>query len=235
MPAHHARLPRWEDRSPDQKIDALHRVIQNMFGFMCYPAMRHLDELLARHVPFDEHEVRSIVLIRQMAAEHPDIFSPTCEPGHITGSALVVHPESNRVLLTFHRKLKRWLQMGGHSDFELDPAAIAMREAREESGLADLQFYSTPKHRTTVNGFLAVHPLDIDAHLIPARPDTPEHYHLDIRYLVVTGEPEQIQMDERESNDLRWFDMDALGEVDTDDSVMRLVRKAKTLLAAQLE
>ena len=68
-----------------------------------------------------------------------------CEVGHITASAIIVETESQRTLLHFHRRLDRWLQVGGHAEYETDPAQVALREAREETGLPDLAFHPPPR------------------------------------------------------------------------------------------
>jgi 8-oxo-dGTP pyrophosphatase MutT (NUDIX family) len=69
---------------------------------------------------------------------HPDCLLRSCAPGHLTGSAWIVSPDRRRTLLTLHRKLGKWLQLGGHADGDPDLLAVALREAREESGLARL-------------------------------------------------------------------------------------------------
>ena len=89
-----------------------------------------------------------------------------CTDGHVTASALVIDPERGRVLLTLHRKLRMWLQMGGHCEPEdATLAAAALREATEESGIAGLTL-------------LPGGPVRLDRHPIPA----PCHWHLDVQY-----------------------------------------------------
>lgn len=146
---------------------------------------------------------------------HPDCFERTCVPGHVTGSAWVVSHDHARFLLTHHRKLGRWLQVGGHSDGDPDTAAVALREATEESGMKDLTLL-TPE------------PLDLDAHEIPARGDEPAHIHYDVRFLVVAPPGATIAISE-ESLDLRWFPAAAPLAVASDESVVRLMRKARAL------
>ncbi|MCB1641352.1 MAG: NUDIX hydrolase [Xanthomonadales bacterium] len=111
--------------------------------------------------------------------------------GHLTGSAWLVDPTGSQVLLTHHRKLQRWLQLGGHADGKLDIAAAALREAQEESGLEGLQLVDR-------------HPFAIDDHRIPARGSEPEHTHYDICYVVrATAELQPVLSEE--SLDLRWW------------------------------
>jgi len=100
-------------------------------------------------------------------------FERDCfRPGHVTGSAWLVDDSGEHVLLTHHRKLNAWLQLGGHSDGDPDTAAVAQREAEEESGLAA--------------ELLSRAILDIDVHEIPARKADPAHFHFDVRFVLVS-------------------------------------------------
>ena len=84
-------------------------------------------------------------------------------------------------MLTHHRKLDRWLQLGGHVDGEQAVHVAALREAQEESGLQHFSFVK-------IAGRLL--PFDIDIHPIPATPAEPAHHHYDLRYLLLAG-PDQ--------------------------------------------
>ena len=145
-------------------------------------------------------------------ATHPDCFERSCAPGHVTGSAWLVSHDRSRVLLGHHRKLGRWLQLGGHADGDADVARVALREAAEESGIAGLVL-GDPR------------PFDLDAHEIPARPGEPAHVHWDVRYLVVAPAGAVVTVSP-ESLALRWFDLARPLDVDHDESVARLWRKS---------
>ncbi len=122
----------------------------------------------------------------------PDCFERSHREGHITGSAWLVNPAGDKVLLTLHRKLKRWMQTGGHADGDPEPLRVALREAEEESGICGI----VPLHRSI---------FDIDIHLIPANPakNEPAHYHYDIRYLLQA--PDEIFHISAESDALAWW------------------------------
>jgi hypothetical protein len=134
---------------------------------------------------------------------HPD--------GHFTGSAWLVSADGERVLLTHHRKLGRWLQLGGHADGDADLARVALCEAQEESGLPDL--------------IIEPQIFDLDWHLIPARGDVPAHWHYDVRYVVRACGSEQFAVSE-ESLALAWRSIvDIAGDASADASLRRMANK----------
>ncbi len=184
-------------------------------------ASDRLLELLDAHVCEDDAEVASVILAKQMTVQHPDIWLQSCKEGHITGSGLILDRANERVLLMYHRKLQLWLQMGGHGEGELSPSRIAVREATEESGLPDLTFFPDPDQPIFI---------DIDAHIIPARPNTPEHYHLDFRYLLCTSMAEKIQRLKAEANDLCWYSFPETAALPLKPATLRLIKKAERLL-----
>ena len=101
-------------------------------------------ELLNRYTARYPDEAEVAARIRQLVQSSPACFERTCRPGHVTGSAWVLSHDGQRCLLVHHAKLDRWLQPGGHADGEVAIAEVALREVREETGLADLEL---PHHR----------------------------------------------------------------------------------------
>lgn len=153
-------------------------------------------------------------LLDAFVRRQPDCFERTCfEDGHITGSAWIVCPQRRRVLLTHHRKLKKWLQLGGHSDGDANTLRVATREAEEESGLS-----MKP---------LSEGVFDIDIHTIPARGDDPEHKHYDVRFLFEADDHAPLTISD-ESNDLRWVLIEELHNLTSEESVLRMARKSPT-------
>jgi 8-oxo-dGTP pyrophosphatase MutT (NUDIX family) len=177
-------------------------------------------ERLARHRPADEDEERDLSRILEFVARHPDPFDRRIAEGHLTGSALVVSANGDRALLLHHRKLDRWLQPGGHADLgESEGEAVALREAREETGIEGLWLHPT-----------APRPLDVDVHDIPARGAEPAHEHLDLRYLVVAPESAVTARCQEETNELRWVRWDDLEELGPDAGLRRALAKARALM-----
>jgi 8-oxo-dGTP pyrophosphatase MutT (NUDIX family) len=169
-----------------------------------------LRESLHRYA--DQHEGDSHVaacLVFLDEATRP--FEREQQDGHFTGSAWLVSADGEKVLLTHHRKLNRWLQLGGHADGESDLAAVALREAQEESGLDGLSV--TPDI------------FDVDRHWIPERKSEPGHWHYDVRYVVTASTNDTFVVSD-ESLELAWVTIRALAEAgDTDESLRRMAKK----------
>lgn len=160
------------------------------------------------------HEERHTAeLFHHFVFHYPDALSRACRPGHVTASAWVLDREAGAALLTHHHRLNAWFQPGGHVE-EGDPsvAAAALREAREESGLATLRLADEE----------AI--FDLDRHWIPARPNEPGHFHYDVRFLVLARGDEPLVVSS-ESRALAWAQLERMGEYSQSESVLRLRRK----------
>ena len=141
-----------------------------------------------------------------------DPFSRGRLAGHFTGSSWLVSRDGKRTLLTHHRKLRRWLQLGGHADDERDLARVALKEAEEESGLPGLTLGGT-----------AI--FDLDRHWIPEHGQIPGHWHYDVRYVVRAGTQEVFAVSE-ESLALAWRPVvELLNTPEWDPSLQRMARK----------
>jgi 8-oxo-dGTP pyrophosphatase MutT (NUDIX family) len=145
-------------------------------------------------------------------AAHPDGMWKACGDGHITASALVIDPSRGRVLLTLHKKMRMWLQMGGHCEpQDTSLQAAALREATEESGVAGLTL-------------LPGGPVRLDRHPIPP----PCHCHFDVQYAALAP-PDAVHTISDESLDVRWFAYDEVATV-ADESVVRLLEATRARL-----
>lgn len=174
----------------------------------------HRNELvtaLNAHHPYDRIETAMVERTKRFVHEHTDCFERSLAIGHITGSAFIINHDKTHVLLTHHKKLNRWLQLGGHADGDSNILRVSLREAREESGLKDVRSLSDAIY-------------DVDVHLIPAHKNDAEHYHYDIRYLCSADSCVPLIISD-ESHDLVWVPIQAMLNYTEEQSMLRMVYK----------
>jgi 8-oxo-dGTP pyrophosphatase MutT (NUDIX family) len=171
---------------------------------------------LAGLEPGDDREAADLVRLREVAGGG-DAWSRST-PLHLTASAVVVHPPTRRVLLRWHQRQQAWLQVGGHGDpGEHDPLAIALREAREETGLDDV--------RPWPDGSL-LHAVVVD---VPANAVEPAHRHGDLRYVLATDRPDAARPED-EGAPLRWLTFADAADLITEDNLLETLRRVERLL-----
>jgi 8-oxo-dGTP pyrophosphatase MutT (NUDIX family) len=172
---------------------------------------------LAGYRPHGETEDADAARMRDLAQTETDPWLRST-PLHFTVSALIVHPETGRVLLRWHMRQQRWLQVGGHGDpGESDPLAIALREAAEESGLQDLAPWPDAALRHVVVCQVA-----------PGKGE-PAHEHADLRYFLKTSQPEAVVPENAEAP-LRWLSLEAARELVGDNNVQGTLDRLESLL-----
>ncbi len=154
---------------------------------------------------------------------HLDCFERSLEIGHITASAWLVDKNNTHALLMHHAKLERWFQLGGHCDGEPDTEAVAIKEAKEESGIQSIERFDSNELRNK-NGLVGPFIFDIDIHKIPEYKGIPAHDHYDVRFLLrVTSDEKVIQ--NSESKELRWISKDSTTLPTKERSVARMFEK----------
>ncbi len=161
-------------------------------------------------------EESDLARIRPLLNE-PDPYDRAL-PLHVTGSALIVHPPTTRVLLRWHPKQQAWLQVGGHVDAGEEPLAAALREGAEETGLADLRPWPGPA---------VVHVVVVP---VPASPREPAHEHADVRYVLATDEPSSARP-ERPDAPLRWLSFAEARALTTEDNLRETLDRVERLVA----
>lgn len=162
------------------------------------PPANDLHAELLRYRQRWPREAGVVEAFRRLLDDRADPFVRSRLEGHFTASSWLVDRSGTRVLLTHHRKLGRWLQLGGHADGDRDLPLVALREAQEESGLEGLR----------VDREL----FDLDRHWIPGRGDVPAHWHYDARYVVHAGDDEDYIVSE-ESLALAWRGIEAIARL----------------------
>jgi len=182
-----------------------------------YAATTSLTGLLNRYHPDGEAETADLRRVRALAWTVGDPWRREL-PLHVTASALIVHPETARVLLRWHQRQQAWLQVGGHGDpGESDPVAIAAREASEETGLTDLEPWPDAgiQHVVIVS--------------VPAGKGEPAHEHADIRYFMATRTPDQARAEHADAP-LRWLSLTEACAITCEPNLRETLARLEPLL-----
>jgi 8-oxo-dGTP pyrophosphatase MutT (NUDIX family) len=171
--------------------------------------------------PLSEDEARDVARIREVASAG-DPWERSSRL-HVTGSAVIVHLETRRVLLRWHERMRSWLHVGGHGEVgETNPFVVALREAGEETGLGDLAPWPDAARPRLLH--VAVVP-------VPAGGGEPEHQHADLRYALATGRPGDA-IAENVAARLRWASIpEAIAAVAEDNLRVTFERIDKLLSA----
>lgn len=166
--------------------------------------------LLEIYEPKDEREIKFKDEIFEILKD-PDCFQRTRLAGHFTSSAWIVNKDNTKSLITLHKKLKMYLQLGGHCDGDSDIIRVAYKEAMEESGITSLMIKKSL--------------FDIDVHTIPEHNGVPSHKHYDVRFLFQVTDDSEFILNEEESNELRWIDKDEALTITSSYGFRRMVNK----------
>jgi 8-oxo-dGTP pyrophosphatase MutT (NUDIX family) len=175
-------------------------------------------DLLSRYRPQGETETTDVRRVRALAADTPDPWLRS-EPLHVTGSAVIVHPATRRVLLRWHKRQQAWLQVGGHGDpGESDPLEVALREGAEETGLTDLRPWPDAelRHVAVVN--------------VPASATEPAHQHADLRFVLATADPDAVKPENPDAP-LRWLSPGEARELTSEPNFRETLSRVERLLA----
>lgn len=175
------------------------------------PIRKQLLDLLGAYDPSDDNQRRARTAVLTFVRENPDCLLRSNLAGHITGSSFLLSPDLKQVMLTHHKKIGKWLQLGGHADGEPDLLGVALREAQEESGIGDIEPLMSDI-------------FDVDVHHIKAHESVPAHYHFDIRFLFRSKTVFYKVSDE--SHDLAWVPLKELLSFWAEDtSLFRMATK----------
>ena len=154
---------------------------------------------LETYVPFNEQEERDRREILRAMAEHEDIFLRSCMLMHMTASAWIVNARRDRALMAWHNIYRSWSWLGGHADGETDLLSVALREAREESGLVHV--------RPASEDVFSLEILTVDGHEKRGK-YVHSHLHLNVTYLLEADESDELRDKPDENSGVRWFSLD---------------------------
>lgn len=180
-------------------------------------------EDIKRYRPYNEQEERDRALILSFLAKNEDAFLRTNLLAHMTASAWIVNPARDRALMVYHKIYDSWAWTGGHADGDEDLLAVALREAREETGIERV--------RPITEGIYSLEVLTVDGH--EKRGEyVPSHLHMNVTYLLEADEHDALKVCEAENSGVRWFTLDGALAASTEPwFVERIYKKLNAKLS----
>ncbi len=154
---------------------------------------------LEAFAPGNEQERRDAAEIVRRLRSGEDLWTRENASAHLTASAWIVSPERTKTLMCFHKLYDSWSWLGGHADGQTDLLAVALREAREESGLARV--------KPVTEDIFSVEILTVDGHEKNGQ-YVSSHLHLNVTYLLEADPDEPLTVKADENSGLAWFELD---------------------------
>ena len=158
-----------------------------------------LRKQLMEYMPFNEQEERDRTLILHCLDTQPDLYTRENRVAHLTASAWIVNHDRTKVLMAYHNIYQSWSWLGGHADGEQDLLSVALREAREESGVQHIQ--------PVTDAIYSIEILTVDGH-VKRGEYVSSHLHLNITYLLEADETDPLFIKADEISGVRWFTLD---------------------------
>lgn len=177
--------------------------------------MGWIDSIRA-YVPYDEQEKKDKELILGCISMYPDILTRKNGLCHITSSGYILNKNRDKVLMIYHRIYDSWSWTGGHADGDCDLLAVAIREAKEETGIVNV--------RAVSDDLLSLDVLTVDGH-VKRGEYVSSHLHLSVAYLLEADEEDVLVLNEAETMGVRWIPIDEVNDYCSEPYMMKVYEK----------
>lgn len=170
----------------------------------------NLKEEIENYKPYNEQETVDKQVMLKALDDFDDVLTRDNKVCHFSASNWIVNKQRTKILMVYHNIYKSWSWTGGHSDGESDLLKVALREAKEETGLKNIKLLS--------DGIFSIETLCVDSH-IKREKFVPAHLHLDCCYLLEADENEVLRIKEDENSGIKWVDIDKVLESTREDQM----------------
>lgn len=177
--------------------------------------MRFIDSIRT-YVPACEQEAQDARMMLRYAELFPDLLERTNETAHFTASSWIVTSDRSRVLMVYHNIYNSWSWTGGHADGQDDPLAVALKEAREETGIQHI--------RSAGEDLFSLEILTVKAHVKRGKYVVP-HLHLNLTYLLEADDTDSIHIKPDENSGVKWFSPEDALSACTESEMLPIYRK----------
>lgn len=155
----------------------------------------NLKESLEQFTPYNEQEEVERKIMLKYINDFDDVLTRENEYGHFTSSAFVLNRERTKILMIFHKIYNSWAWVGGHSDGDNDLLYVAMKEAKEETGIKNVS--------PICEDIYSLELINVNGHEKRGK-YVGSHMHLNVTYLLEADEGDEIHIKEDENSGVKW-------------------------------
>lgn len=189
-----------------QKTETMHTIYspekEQQYGILGIKIKINVDNLkenIENFIPYNEQEEVERKIMLDYIRDFNDILTRQNEYGHFTSSAFVLNKERTKMLMIYHKIYNSWAWVGGHSDGDSDLLYVAMKEAKEETGIKNVTPIS--------NDIYSLEIINVNGHEKRGK-YVGSHVHLNVTYLLEADENEEIHIKEDENSGVKWVPID---------------------------
>lgn len=178
-------------------------------------------EEIEKYIPYNEQEASDKRLMLEYINTFDDVLTRENQMCHFTASNLIVNKERTKILMIYHNIYKSWAWTGGHADGDNDLLHVALKEAKEETGLNNLKLLS--------DGIYGLQILTVDSHIKRGK-FISSHLHLDCCFLLEADEGDELKIKEDENSGVKWIDIDEATKVTNEEKMKPIYAKLNSKL-----
>ena len=183
--------------------------------------MKYIQDI-KNYIPVNEQESKDKEIIIDFINKNEDVLTRENEVAHLTSSGFIVNKNRDKVLMIHHNIYNSWGWTGGHADGDSDLLEVAIKEAKEETGITNV--------RPIIDDICCIDILTVKGHIKKGKYIAP-HLHLSVAYVLEADETEEVKVKEDENSGVKWVDIDRVLEL-TDEEHMKdvyskLINKSK--------
>lgn len=176
----------------------------------------NLKEQIEAHVPYNEQEKNDKELMLEYIDTFEDVLTRENKIGHFTASSWITNKDRNKVLMVYHNIYKSWAWTGGHADGDSDLLHVALKEAKEETGIKNLKVLS--------NGIAGLEIVGVDSHIKRGK-FVSTHVHLNCTYILEADENDMLRIKEDENSGVKWIEINKLNDAVTEEHIKPVYQK----------
>ncbi|MCR1952494.1 MULTISPECIES: NUDIX hydrolase [unclassified Clostridium] len=173
-------------------------------------------EEIKSYVPYTKQEIADKEAILYAINNFNNLLTRENPLAHITSSGYIVNKDKTKVLMIYHNIYNSWSWTGGHADGDEDLLYVAIKEAKEETGVKNIKALD--------NKIFSLDVLPVPAHIKKGK-EIASHLHLSVAYLLEADENDELFIKEDENSGVKWIPIDEVGVYSTELDMIKLYEK----------